>query len=33
MHTESAGRPEGIKPFRKSGFPREDNIKMDPKQV
>jgi len=26
-----AGRSEGIKPFRKSGFTREDNIKMDPK--
>jgi len=26
-----AGRPEEIKPFRKSGLLREDNIKMDPK--
>jgi len=26
-----AGIPEVINPFRKSGFLREDNIKMDPK--
>jgi hypothetical protein len=26
-----AGRPEGINPFRKSGFSREDNIKIDSK--
>jgi hypothetical protein len=31
MHTVSAGKPEEIKSFRKSGFPSEDNIKMEPK--